>query len=80
MPMILTPDEAEAALAKALPGLSEAQRAAAVEAIEAAGGTFEEVDLADHLGAEVSIQCRDICVLGELHDRGVPIRAFVRSG
>lgn len=75
--MLLTMEEIESALKRSLPTVADKDIRSAAEAIVQAAGKWQEVDLSEKLGAEISIQCRDICALGAAHDKGLQIRAFV---
>ena len=75
--MLLTIEEIEDSLKKALPTVPAKDVRRAAEAIIKAAGKWQEVDLSEKLGAEISIQCKDICALGSAHDKGLQIRAFV---
>ncbi|MFA5059559.1 MAG: hypothetical protein WC676_02930 [Candidatus Omnitrophota bacterium] len=75
--MVLTLTEIEDILKKNLPSASEKDiQKTALSLIEATG-KWKEVDLVETLGAELSVQCRDICVLGNAHHNGKRIRAFI---
>lgn len=77
--MLLTLEEIKTALKKALPATPAKDIERAAQAIVEASGKWQEVDLKDKLGAEVSIQCKDICALGAAHDQGRQIRAFIEK-
>ncbi len=76
--MLLTIEEIKEALKKTLPNIPGKDIERAAQAIIEASGAWQEVDLKDKLGAEVSIQCKDICALGAAHDEGMLIRAFIQ--
>ena len=75
--MLLNQQEMEQVLKKVLPQLSQSDIKIAVAALENAMGQWKEVDLAENLGADVSVQCQDICALGAAHHKGCRIRAFI---
>ncbi len=75
--MLLTLNELEDTLRKTLPDVSNKDIRRAAQAISEATGKWQEVDLSETLGAEISVQCRDICALGQAHDKGLRIRAFI---
>jgi hypothetical protein len=77
--MLLTIEEIKEALKKSLPNIPSKDIERAAQAIIEASGKWQEVDLKDNLGAEVSIQCKDICALGAAHGEGMQIRAFVQK-
>ena len=75
--MLLTVEEIENILRKTLPGIPLENIRRAAQSIIEATGKWQEVDLTETLGAEISVQCRDICALGQAHDKGLRIRAFI---
>ena len=75
--MLLTLNEIEDVLRKTLPGVQDKDIRCAAKSLIDATGKWQEVDLSETLGAEISVQCRDICALGQAHDKGLCIRAFV---
>ena len=77
--MLLTIEEIKETLKRALPNVSPKDIDRAAAAIIETSGAWQEVDLKDKLGAEVSIQCKDICALGAAHDEGMLIRAFIQK-
>ena len=74
--MVLIQKEIEAVLQKSLPNLSDVDVRKAAKSITEATGEWKEIDTSN-LGASLSVQCCDICALGEAHDKGLRIRAFV---
>jgi hypothetical protein len=43
------------------------------------GGEWEEIDcLGDAIGTSFSVQCQDICRVGEAVAQGLPLRVFIR--
>ncbi|GEM_PF-2235149 len=77
--MLLTQEEIKTILQKTLPKLSEKDAEAAASALVKDVSEWKEVDLPGHLGAELSVQCRDICALGAAYEEGDRIRAFIRK-
>jgi hypothetical protein len=77
--MLLAIDEIQNALKKSLPGVPESQLQKAAQAISEATGQWQEVDLKEELGANISVQCQDICTLGEAFAHGKKIRAFIEK-
>ncbi|MDP2654413.1 MAG: hypothetical protein Q8Q08_10335 [Candidatus Omnitrophota bacterium] len=75
--MPLTQSEIEDILKKTLPDLRGEDISKAARTILAAAGEWQEVDVDEKLGAGMSIQCKDICALGEAYSKGVRIRAFI---
>ena len=75
--MLLTIDEIEGVLRKTLPYVPDKDIHRSAQSIIEAAGKWQEVDLSETLGAEISVQCRDICVLGQAYDKGLRIRAFI---
>ena len=75
--MLLTQAEIEDVLRKTLPGVQEKDIRGAAKSLMEATGKWQEVNLSETLGAEISVQCRDICALGQAYDKGLHIRAFV---
>ena len=75
--MVLTVEEIEDVLKKNLKDVSAADIRRASQAIVQASGKWREVDLTDSLGALLSVQCKDICTLGEAFSKGCHIRAFI---
>ena len=76
--MLLNQEQVTKTLKQTLPKLTELELSLATAALMAASKEWQEVNLKENLGANVSIQCKDICALGEAHDRGVEIRAFIK--
>ncbi|OGX05684.1 MAG: hypothetical protein A2Z88_00350 [Omnitrophica WOR_2 bacterium GWA2_47_8] len=77
--MLLDQNEIANALKKALPKLSAEDIQKATAALMAAASNWQEVDLTEKFGANMSVQCKDICALGEAHDKGKKIRAFIKN-
>lgn len=75
--MPLSLEEIQNVLKGALPFLAANDIQRAAEAIRKAAGNWKELDLKDRLGAELSVQCRDICAIGQAYQEGVHIRAFI---
>jgi len=76
--MLLSIEEIETTLRETLADLSEADVRRAARAIVERSGTWREVDLeVDALGAEYSVQCRDICAIGASVEQGMRVRAFI---
>ena len=75
--MLLTQEEITSILKKTLPTTQEQDIQKAAQAIVSATGKWQEVDVQNKLGAGLSVQCKDICALGEAYSKGVSIRAFV---
>ena len=75
--MLLTVDEIKDTLKKTLPFVPDKDINRAAQAIAEAAGKWQEVDLTETLGAEISIQCRDICAIGAAHNKGFHIRTFI---
>jgi hypothetical protein len=74
--MLFTIEEIEAALREKLPNLSVDDCHDAAKAIITSDGKWRELDVSE-LGSEFSVQCRDICAVGEAVEQGLRIRAFV---
>jgi hypothetical protein len=74
--MLLTIEEIETTLRENLPELSVADCHTAARAIIESCGKWRELD-ANEFGSEFSVQCRDICAIGEAAEQGLRIRAFV---
>ena len=77
--MLLNQSEIAGTLKKALPKLSEEEIKKATEALMTAAGEWQEVDLKEMFGANFSVQCKDICALGEAYDKGQKIKAFIKK-
>ncbi len=77
--MLLSEDQISSALKKALPNLPTSEIQKATAALIVAGREWQEVNLKEMFGASISIQCKDICVLGEAYDKGQKIRAFIKK-
>ena len=77
--MLLTPEEIKEALKKTLPKLSNEDIERAAKAIVESNGKWREVDLTENLGAAISVQCADICCLGEAYSKGKQIKAFISN-
>ena len=75
--MLLTVEEIEEILQKSLSHVLPKEIKKAAEAVVSASGKWQELDLADSLGAQYSCQCRDICGIGNAHAKGLKIRAFI---
>ena len=75
--MLLNADEIKQVLRRTLPNHTETDIDKAVKAITETTGKWQEVDLKEKLGAGISIQCRDICAVGEAYSNGCRIRAFM---
>ena len=75
--MLLTLNEIEDVLKKTLPEVQDKDICRAAKSLIDATGKWQEVDLSETLGAEISVQCKDICALGSAHDKGLHIRAFI---
>jgi len=74
--MLLTLDEIENVLRKTLPYVPEKDIHYTAETITNTIGEWREVDVSE-IGARLSVQCRDICPLGEAYEKGLNIRAFI---
>ncbi|OGX25107.1 MAG: hypothetical protein A2787_03085 [Omnitrophica WOR_2 bacterium RIFCSPHIGHO2_01_FULL_48_9] len=77
--MLLNQNEIIGILKKVLPKTSEEDIRKAAEALTVAAGNWQEVDLKETFGASYSIQCKDICALGEAFDKGQEIKAFIKK-
>ena len=77
--MLLKPTEIESVLKESLPNVPVKDIQHAVQALEKASSEWQEVNLTESLGAMVSVQCRDICALGEAYQSGCSIRAFIKK-
>lgn len=77
--MLLSKGEIEAILRKTIPNVSDKDIQKAAQSLVEATGQWKEVDLAGALGAELSIQCRDICAIGDAHQKGLRIKAFIEN-
>jgi len=75
--MLLTLDEIRTILKENLPKASDQEILRAADALSQAKGRWKEVNVADTIGAQLSVQCRDICALGEAYQKGTKIRAFI---
>ena len=75
--MLLNEKEIEKALKQALPKMDQGSIDRAVKAIVEASGQWKEVDVKEELGANISVQCRDICALGAAHEKGLRFRVFI---
>jgi hypothetical protein len=75
--MLLNEKEIEQALKRALPKVDQESIQGAVKAIVEAQGQWKEVDVKEDLGAQVSVQCRDICALGAAYEKGLLFRVFI---
>lgn len=74
--MLLTREEIEEALKKVLPNLPSQDIQKAAKALIELEGKWQEIDVTE-IGAALSVQCPDICPLGEAYAKGKRIRAFV---
>ncbi len=77
--MLLSQNEIISILKKAIPRLTEEECRAAAGALVAATGKWKEANLKEMFGASLSVQCKDICALGEAHSRGFKIKAFIEE-
>ncbi len=75
--MVLTIEEIENVLKKNLLNISDGDIKKTAQALIAASGKWQEVNLTENLGAGLSVQCKDICCLGEAYSKGYQIRAFI---
>ena len=77
MMIMLKEEEIENLLRKTLPEVSDSDIRRVARTLRDAAGQWKEVDLSETLGAQYSVQCRDICALGMAHFKGQRIRAFI---
>ncbi len=77
--MLLSKNEIITILKSDLFGVPEEYLEKAAQSLVEATGKWHEVDLADVLGATFSVQCRDICAIGEAYQKGLRIKAFVEE-
>ena len=75
--MLINEKEIEQALKRTLPKVDEQSIQRAVKAIVEANGHWKEVNVKEDLGANISVQCRDICALGAAHEKGLSFRVFI---
>ena len=79
--MLLNREEIKKTLKETLPKLTESELDLASAALIAGSNKkWKEVDLKESFGANLSIQCKDICALGEAHNKGKVIKAFIKEG
>lgn len=77
--MVLSGEEIRNALKKTLPKLTNQEIDKAARSILEASGQWREVDLKDKLGAGLSVQCRDICAIGDAFSKNMQIRVFIKE-
>lgn len=76
--MLLTQEEIENVLKKMLADVSPSDISRAATAlVEESTQKWSEVNIAESLGANYSVQCKDICVLGDAIAKGTDIKAFI---
>ena len=77
--MLLTKTEIENVLRSTLPGAQENDIRKAASSLMETRGEWQEIDVSENLGATMSVQCKDICPLGEAYHKGHSFRVFVKG-
>ncbi len=77
--MVLDDEDIKKALKEVLPKLSAEDILKVVAVLRVASCNWQEVNVKETIGAQISVQCKDICALGEAFDKGLQIRAFVKK-
>ena len=75
--MVLGEEEIVKILKQNLRDVPEMEIERVAQAICKATGKWQEVDLNDSLGAIMSVQCKDICAIGDAFSKGYCIRTFI---
>jgi len=75
--MLLTTVKIENLLRETLPNVADEDVHCTAKSIIETTGKGREVPLGENLGAQYSIQCKDICAIGKAYEEGYRIRAFI---
>jgi hypothetical protein len=79
MSIIIGSEKVREILSEEMPGLGETTVARIVHRMSLASGAFTEVDYRGQIGADLMVNCADVCIVGELHSSNKRMRIFVET-